>query len=51
MERLIPYLDKRLDHLEAKVDQLIKFKWQVVGGAAVISAIVSTGFLLLFGRG
>jgi len=40
MNDLAPYLDKRLDRLEEKVDKLLAFKWQIIGGSAVISAIV-----------
>lgn len=34
-------LDKRFDSLEMKVDQLREWRWRIVGGAAVVSAIVA----------
>lgn len=34
-------LDGRFDSLEGKVDQLREWRWRVVGGAAVISALVA----------
>ncbi len=56
MNELIPYLDKRLDRLEDKVDAVIvtvdnikKFKWQIIGGAGVVSFIVSVALLAIFG--
>jgi len=41
MSDISEYLDKRLDRLEAKVDQLLAFKWQIIGGSAVLAAIIS----------
>jgi hypothetical protein len=41
MNDLHQYLDKRLDRLEQKVDELLKFKWQIIGGSAVVATIVS----------
>ena len=53
MNDLIPYLDRRLDKLEEKVDHLLRFKWQIIGGAGVIatiaSVVVSIIVLALFG--
>ena len=40
-EEMNSYLDKRLDRIEDKVDELLKFKWQIIGGSAVIAGIVS----------
>jgi len=39
--------DDRLQRIEAKLDEVIKFKWQILGGAAVVSFIVSTIVILL----
>ncbi len=49
MSDLITYLDKRLDRIEDKVDHLIKFKWQIIGGSAAVSFIVSVVLFALFG--
>ena len=37
---LLEYLDKRFSTLETKIDDLYKFRWQIVGGSAVLSVIV-----------
>lgn len=41
MNEIGDYLDKRLDRLEDKVDELLRFKWQIIGGSAVVAAIIS----------
>lgn len=33
--------DKRLDDIENKIDQLISFRWMLLGMATAISSIVS----------
>jgi hypothetical protein len=38
---LLPYYvestNKRLDEIEKKIDTLLKFKWQIIGGSLAIS--------------
>lgn len=34
-------LDKRLDSLENKMDLMLEFKWRVIGGGLVISAVIT----------
>lgn len=38
---LLPYYvestNKRLDQIEAKLDTVLKFKWQIIGGSFAIS--------------
>lgn len=36
--------EKRLDAIEAKVDELKAFKWKVIGGAAAIGFIIGLVF-------
>ncbi len=42
--RLFEYLTKRLDSLEHKVDSLLQFKWQVVGGGIAASVLLTATF-------
>jgi hypothetical protein len=46
-ERVLDYIDKRLERLEAKVDVLISFRLILIGGSAVVSAFVSAFFAYL----
>ncbi len=52
MSEIMPYLDKRLDRIEdkldeklsvieIKVDKLFQFKWQIIGGSIAISTVFS----------
>lgn len=41
------HTDQRFDKLEEKMDSLIKFKWQIMGGFGVIGVIVSVVVQLL----
>jgi len=34
--------DDRLQRIEAKLDEVIKFKWQILGGTAVLSFVISS---------
>lgn len=49
-ERLIKYFieetNKRFDKLDEKVDQLLEFKWQIIGGALIGSIAVTAAFNL-----
>lgn len=43
-ELLKYYIDQtnqRLDRLDTKVDELLSFKWQIVGGSVVLSVIIN----------
>lgn len=42
--RMFEYLTKRLDSLEHKVDSLLQFKWQIVGGGIAASALLTVTF-------
>lgn len=41
--------ERRFDRIESKVDRLLEFKWQIIGGSLVISAVLSIGIAILFG--
>lgn len=38
---LIDYLHQRLDRIENKVDNLLEFKWQIVGGSVLLSLFLT----------
>lgn len=33
--------DERLEKIEGKIDQLLSFKWQIIGGATFISVLIT----------
>lgn len=41
LEYFIERTDERLLSIESKLDKIFKFKWQIIGGATVLSAIAS----------
>lgn len=41
LEYFISRTDKRFDQLERKLDTLLKFKWQIISGATVVSGLVA----------
>ena len=45
-EKVIDIIDKRLDRLESKIDDLRQYKWQIMGGAGVLGVILT--FLVNF---
>jgi hypothetical protein len=51
LDRLENKVDEKIDAVLVKVDHLIKFKWQIIGGSAVVSFIVSVALLVIFGSG
>ena len=44
-EDLVKYFiertDERLAEMDKKIDELLSFKWQIVGGSVVISLIIN----------
>lgn len=36
----IEKVDRKVDQMDAKIDEILSFKWQVVGGSVVMSAII-----------
>jgi RsiW-degrading membrane proteinase PrsW (M82 family) len=40
-EKLITYLIERVEKIDDKVDRLLQFKWQIIGGSVVMSAILA----------
>lgn len=41
IDYFISKTDERFDKIEAKVDQVLKFKWQINGGTIVASAVIT----------
>jgi hypothetical protein len=37
----IDKVDQKVDFVASDVKELLKFKWQIIGGSAVISAVVT----------
>ena len=42
--KIIDLIVSRMDKMEEKIDRLLAFKWQVVGGTVVVSLILTTIF-------
>lgn len=40
-KELAKYLIQRIESIDVKVDELLKFKWQVVGGSVLLSAFLT----------
>lgn len=40
-------MEMKIERVEDKIDSLLQFKWQVVGGAITLSAIITFGFQFL----
>jgi len=43
----IDKVDAKVDILDAKLDELLKFKWQIIGGSMVASLIIGVLFQLI----
>jgi hypothetical protein len=40
-DKVIEYIAKRLDNIDSKIDSLLAYKWQIMGGAGVIGALLA----------
>ena len=38
---LLHYLKDRVETIDAKVDQLLAFKWQIIGGSMIASLLLT----------
>ena len=36
----IEKVDRKVDLVDSKIDEILSFKWQIVGGSVVMSAII-----------
>ena len=48
MEYFIEKTDERFDKLEYKIDKILEFKWQIIGGAVGISGLIGLVVNLFF---
>jgi hypothetical protein len=47
MQHFVEVTEKRFDSLENKLDAIIRFKWQIIGGSAAISIMITIGFQII----
>lgn len=48
IDYFIERTDERFDKLEDKVDTLLAFKWQIIGGSVIFSAFLTLVFQTFF---
>lgn len=41
MEYFITQTNDRLKHIDRKLDSLLKFKWQIIGGSVSLSLVIT----------
>lgn len=41
LDYFIEHTDERFNKLEQKLDELIEFRYQIIGGSAVVAGIIS----------
>jgi tetrahydromethanopterin S-methyltransferase subunit G len=49
-EYFLSETNKRLDRIERKLEMLISFRMMLVGASITVSALVSIGITIVFGR-
>lgn len=47
-EKKFDKVDERFDKIENKIDQLLAFKWQIIGGSAAVSLVLTMVIQLMF---
>jgi tetrahydromethanopterin S-methyltransferase subunit G len=47
-DSFIKSIEKRLERIEDKVDSLVKYKWQIMGGAIVIWTVLGFSTTIFF---
>ena len=48
VDYFIKETNKKFEKLEKKVDSLLQFKWQIIGGSVVISVLVTIAIQIIF---
>lgn len=48
IEYYIRSTDDRLEKIEKKIDELLSFKWQIIGGSVILSLVINIGLALIF---
>lgn len=46
-EKYIEGIDKRLESVEGKIDKLLEFKWQIIGGSVLMSSILAVAIQIV----
>lgn len=49
-QKYLESIDKRLGTIEGKVDTMIEFKWQIIGGSVVLSLILGIAVQILVAK-
>lgn len=49
LEERVEWIASRVEKMEAKIDQLLSFKWQIIGGSLALS-FLATMLVELFRR-
>ena len=49
-EYFIEETNKRLERIEDKLDTLLEFKWQIIGGSLVVSGLVAVAIQYIMQR-
>lgn len=47
-EQLVQYLIDRIEKIDDKVDKLLQFKWQIIGGSVVMSLFLTIAINVFF---
>jgi hypothetical protein len=50
VDYFIEQTNQRFEKLEHKVDKLLEFKWQIVGGSVGLSAVLTLAIQIIFGK-
>jgi hypothetical protein len=50
-DQLLQYLIQRVEKMDDKIDTLLKFKYQIIGGSIVLSVIASLITQVIFNGG
>lgn len=48
LEYYIKHSDSRFDKIDMKLDELIAFRWQIIGGSVVMSSLFTLVMNILF---
>lgn len=43
-DKLTEYILHRIETIDQKVDKLLAFKWQIIGGSVLLSVLMNLGF-------
>lgn len=48
IDYFITHTNERLSTIDHKIDKLIQFKWQIIGGAGILSIVLTVCIQLIF---